>query len=60
MSGDDLLTARDIAEQYGISQRTAEGLLRNLGRRGLVETIPGFRRCFVRRKHVQPATRPRD
>ena len=49
MSPDDLLTTRQIAEQYGIDQHTAESLMRNLGRRGLVVQFPGFRRVFVRR-----------
>lgn len=51
---DDLLTARQIAEEYHLPKRTAENLVRNLGRRGLLVTFPGFRRAFVRRQDVEP------
>lgn len=53
-SPDDLLTARQIATEYGIPLRTAEGLMRNLGSKGKVERIEGFRRVFVRRRDVEP------
>lgn len=53
-SGDDLLTARQISDEYGIPLRTAEGLMRNLGSKGKVERIKGFRRVFVRRRDVEP------
>lgn len=52
---DDLLTARDVAEQYGMRQTVAENLVRNLGRRGLAVTVPGFRRIFVRRSDLGDA-----
>lgn len=51
---DDLLTARQIAEEYHLPLRTAEGLMRNLGGKGKVVRIPGFRRVFVRRRDVEP------
>lgn len=51
---DDLLTAQDIVEQYGINPVVVESLLRNLGRRDLVFRIDGFKRDFVRRRDVEP------
>lgn len=53
-TGEDLLTARDIQDYLGISAATAESLMRNRVENGLTETIPGFRRDFVRRKHIEP------
>lgn len=53
-SPDDLLTAQDIIAEYGLNPTVAESLMRNLAKRGLLETIDGFRRDFVRRKHVEP------
>lgn len=53
-SPDDLLTARQIAEQYGLEPQVAQSLLRNLGRRGMLVTFPGFKRAFVRRRDVEP------
>jgi DNA-binding GntR family transcriptional regulator len=50
---DDLLTAQDIHEQYGLSPTVVESLLRNLGRRGLIVRIDGFRRDFVRRSDIK-------
>lgn len=51
-SPEDLLTARQIAEQYGIDQRIAESLLRKRGREGKLVYIEGFRRRFIRRRDV--------
>jgi predicted transcriptional regulator of viral defense system len=45
----DLLTAQDIQEQYGLNATVTESLMRNLGKRGLLVRIEGFRRDFVRR-----------
>jgi hypothetical protein len=48
---DDLLTARDIADEFGWPVTRAESLVRTLGRRGDVpiRRIEGFRHVFVRR-----------
>jgi hypothetical protein len=51
-SGDDLLTARQISEQYGLDQRVAESLMRQRGREGKLVYIEGFRRRFIRREDV--------
>lgn len=51
---DDLLTAQDIADQYGINPRVVESLMRNLGNRDLVFRIDGFKRDFVRRRDIEP------
>lgn len=51
---DDLLTARDIAEQYGFSRTVAESIIRNLGKRGRLYEVPGVRRVFARRADVEP------
>lgn len=53
-SPEDLLTARQIAEEYHLPKRTAENLVRRLGRQGKLVTFPGFRRCFVKRQDVEP------
>lgn len=50
---DDLLTARDIALQYGLDARVAESIVRNLGRKGLLVETP-IRRRIVRRKDAFP------
>lgn len=49
---DDLLTARQVSEQYGIDQKIAESLLRKRGREGKLVYIEGFRRRFIRRRDV--------
>jgi hypothetical protein len=51
-SPDDLLTARQIATDYGIDQRVAESLMRQRGREGKLVYIEGFRRRFIRREDV--------
>lgn len=51
-SPEDLLTARQVAEEYGIDQRIAESLLRKRGREGKLVYIEGFRRRFIRRRDV--------
>lgn len=53
-SGDDLLTARDLAEQYGYSQTFANSIMRNLAKRGLLYEVPGVRRVLARRSDVEP------
>lgn len=52
-SGDDLLTARQIAEQYGLDPRVAESIVRNLGRKGKLVDTP-IRRRIVRRADAFP------
>lgn len=49
---DDLLTAQDVAAQYGINPRVADSLLRQRGREGKLVYIEGFRRRFIRRGDI--------
>lgn len=53
-SPDDLLTVRQLSEQYGYPLSVAQSLVKNLSRRGLAERIPNFRRVMVRRRYVEP------
>jgi hypothetical protein len=39
-----LLTARQLAEEYGYPLSVAQSLVKDLGKRGLTERIPEFRR----------------
>lgn len=50
---DDLLTARQICEQYGLELRVAESIVRNLGRKGKLVETP-IRRRIVRRADAFP------
>lgn len=52
-SEDDLLTARQIAEEYGMPLGVAQDLVRNRDRNGLSVRFAGFRRVFVRRRDVE-------
>jgi ribosomal protein S25 len=51
---DDLLTARQIADEYGLDPRVAESIVRNLGRKGKLVDTP-IRRRIVRRCDAFPA-----
>lgn len=51
-SPDDLLTARAIANEYGIDQATVESLLKQRDREGKVVRLPDFRRRFIRRGDI--------
>lgn len=55
---DDLLTARQISEQYGLDPRVAESIVRNLGRKGLLVETP-IRRRIVRRCDAFPERQER-
>ena len=50
---DDVLTARDLAEQYGLAPRVAESIVRSLLRQGKGVPSP-IRRRLVRRGDVFP------
>ena len=50
---DDVLTARDLQEQYGLAPRVAESIVRSLLRQGKGVALP-IRRRAVRRKDVFP------
>ena len=52
-SPDDLLTARDLSDQYGLAPRVAESIVRSLLRQGKGVPSP-IRRRLVRRKDVFP------
>lgn len=49
---DDLLTARDIAIQYGMSQSVAESLIRQRDREGKVVRLADFKRRFIHRADI--------
>jgi hypothetical protein len=51
---DDLLTARDLADQYGFSRSTAESIVRRICKDGKGYSVPNFRRVFVKRADVEP------
>lgn len=51
-SPDDLMTARQVADQYGIDQATVESLLKQRDREGKVVRLPDFRRRFIRRGDI--------
>lgn len=51
---DDLLTARQIAEEFGMPLHVAQDLVRNRDRNGKSVRFPEFRRVFVRRCDVLP------
>lgn len=51
---DDMLTARDVYEQYGFSRATAESIVRRLCKDGKGYEVPGVRRVFVKRSDVEP------
>ena len=51
---DDLLTARQISEEFGMPLHVAQDLVRNRDRNGLSVRFDDFRRVFVRRKDVLP------
>lgn len=51
---DDLLTAREMSEQYGYSRTFAQSIIKNLSRRGLLYEVPGVRRVLARRRDVEP------
>lgn len=46
---DDLLTARQISDQYGLAQTTVESLLKQRDREGKVVRLEGFRRRLIHR-----------
>jgi hypothetical protein len=48
-SGDDVLTARDLVEQYGLAPRVAESIVRSLLRQGKGVPSPIRRRLVLRR-----------
>lgn len=50
---EDLLTARQIVEQYGLELRVAESIVRALGRKGLLVETP-IRRRICRRGDAFP------
>jgi hypothetical protein len=50
---DDVLTARDLHEQYGLAPRVAESIVRSLLRQGKCVALP-IRRRAVLRKDVFP------
>jgi hypothetical protein len=50
---DDVLTARDLQEQYGLAPRVAESIVRSLLRQGKGVALP-IRRRAVRRRDVFP------
>lgn len=56
----DLLTARDIARDYGINQAIAESLLRQRDREGKVVRLPEFRRRFIARADIGLERLPRQ
>ena len=51
---DDLLTARQISEEFGMPLHVAQDLVRNRDRNGLSVRFDDFRRVFVRRRDVLP------
>lgn len=55
---DDLLTARQIADEFGMPLHVAQDLVRNRDRNGKSVRFEGFRRVFVMRKHVMPERTP--
>ena len=50
---DDVLTARQLVEQYGLAPRVAESIVRSLLRQGKGVPSP-IRRRLVRRRDVFP------
>ena len=50
---DDVLTARDLSDQYGLAPRVAESIVRSLLRQGKGVPSP-IRRRLVRRGDVFP------
>jgi hypothetical protein len=52
-TGDDILTARQLVEQYGLAPRVAESIVRSLLRQGKGVALP-IRRRAVRRRDVFP------
>jgi hypothetical protein len=52
-SGDDVLTARQLVEEYGLAPRVAESIVRSLLRQGKGVPSP-IRRRLVRRGDVFP------
>jgi DNA-binding IscR family transcriptional regulator len=54
----DLLTARQIAEEYGIPRATADSIVRKLQTEGRVWSMAGLRRTLVRREGIEPVSGP--
>ena len=52
-SGDDILTARQLVDEYGLAPRVAESIVRSLLRQGKGVALP-IRRRAVRRRDVFP------
>lgn len=52
-SAEDLLTAQQIASEYGLELRVAESIVRALGRKGLLVETP-IRRRICRRGDAFP------
>ena len=53
-SGDDVLTARQLTEDYGLAPRVAESIVRSLLRQGKGVPSPIRRRLVLRRDVFPP------
>lgn len=51
----ELMTFRQLGEEYGLAPRTAETYGRRLAREYGVVRLPGLRRVFLRREDVERA-----